>query len=88
MCNFIFISRHVNHFLVLCLEKMIRLGKVRTGRESVQIRLSYGDSASVQERFRRNIMYIHYLERGVKKMLSCGTDTWRSFTVSHSSKNL
>ena len=43
-------------------------GKVRTVGETVQIRLNFGDSASDQLGFRRNIRYIHDLGRGVKKL--------------------
>ena len=45
---------------------MMRL-KVRTGRDSIQLRLKCGNAGSDQEFFRYNIRYIHDLDGGVKK---------------------
>jgi len=40
---------HLDHLLVMGLKKMIRLGKVRTGRDRDQSRLNCGKTASDQE---------------------------------------
>ena len=64
ICFFIILSLSITR---LKWTELRNNGKARTGRESAQIRLSYGASASAQSIFRWNIKYIHYLEGEVKK---------------------